>query len=135
MIYADETHDMMMDGTVVIDHRDDAPSNQEFRLSADKVTAELPAPAPPAGTKAPGIQQLRATGNVVVVANGGELHCELMRYDPSTHLVTATTTNDGRVIFYPAATVSGRTMEAQELEWDLAQSLPRATSASLQMRH
>ncbi len=160
MTYDDSTQLVIMEGAdsvveadkVIIDHRDDVPNPEPLRLAARQVittiapVAPVSAPAPrgpaTASATAPSTEQkleikhLTATGNLVVYVKGGILHADHLDYDPGAHLMRAFGSKTQPAVFEhdPAPGKSPQRMAADELVWDLLQSLPQAVGAKAELR-
>lgn len=139
LVYDDATHKAVMDGNVVINHRDDVNSDASLRLTGDTVAAELePAPATQPSTQPtePRYQVRRITGhgNIVVTMRGGELLADSFEYNPLTRVLIARGTENVDAVFSRAGAGASQPIRALEMQWDAKTDLPKITRASAQMR-
>jgi hypothetical protein len=156
LVYDDASHQAVMDGSVVIDHRDDVQKEDSMRLTGDRVTAILEPLAPPPATQPTSIpapttkpnepryqvRQVIANGTVLVTMRGGELTADTIVYDPLTHIMTARG-NDRSDVVFTRAQASGRgggggggaqPIRAQEMQWDAQSDLPKITKVAARLR-
>ena len=142
LTYDDATHKAIMQGNIVIDHRDDVQKEDSLRLTGDIVTAELEAVAttkPTTATSQPAepkfqIRRITARGNLIVTMHGGELRCDHIDYDPLTHLLTAYGTETADAVFSRTGPGVSQPVHALEMQWDAKADLPRITRMSAQFR-
>jgi lipopolysaccharide export system protein LptA len=149
LVYDDASHRAVMDGSVVIDHRDDVQKEDSMRLTGDRVTAILePLGAPPAtqpaATTKPNepryqVRQVIANGNLLVTMRGGELTADTIVYDPLTHILTARGNDRSDVVFTRAQSGRGgaggaQPIRAQEMQWDAQSDLPKITKVAARLR-
>ena len=140
LTYDDATHKAVIQGTVVIDHRDDVQKDDSLRLTGDVVTAELEPvaamkPATMPATQGAGkpatqpteakfqVRRIVAQGNLLVTLHGGQLQCDSIVYDPVTRLLTARGNDKIDAIFVRNG--SAAVMRAEEMQWDANAELPR----------
>jgi lipopolysaccharide export system protein LptA len=144
LIYDDSTHKAVMQGSVLIDHRDNVQKEDSMRLTGDTVTAELEpaATTKPATRAATGpseekfqVRRITAKGNLIVTMKGGELRCDTIVYDPITHLLTARGTEDVDAVFTRNGPAGTQPIRAEEMQWDSKAELPRITKMRAQFRH
>lgn len=142
LTYDDGTHKAIMQGSVVIDHRDDAQKEDSLRLTGDTVTAELEAVAatkPTVATTQPNeprfqVRRITARGNLIVTMRGGELQCDRIAYDPITHLLNAYGTEEVDVIFSRTGPGASQPIRALEMQWDAKSDLPKITKMNARFR-
>ena len=142
LTYDDATHKAVMQGNVVIDHRDDAQKEDSLRLTGDIVTAELEPVAttkPTAATSQPAetrfqVRRITARGNLIVTMRGGELRCDRIEYNPITHLLTAYGTETSDAVFSRTGPGVSQPIHAAEMQWDAKADLPKITRMSAQFR-
>jgi hypothetical protein len=148
LVYDDATHKAVMDGSVIIDHRDDVAKEDSMRLTGDTATAELePVAAPPAApttraaTTKPSepryqVRKVTASGHLLVTMKGGELIADSLVYDPVTRILIARGSDRSDAVFTRAQVGPGGTqpIRAQEMQWDAKSDLPKITRATAQLR-
>ena len=142
LTYDDATHKVVMQGSVVIDHRDDVQKEDSLRLTGETVTAELeavPATQPIAATTKPTetrfqVRRITATGDLIVTLRGGELRCDHIVYNPITHLLTAYGTETADAVFSRTGLGVSQPIHALEMQWDAKSDLPKITKMNAQFR-
>jgi lipopolysaccharide export system protein LptA len=145
LVYDDSTHKAVMDGSVIIDHRDDVAKEDSMRLTGDTATAELEplaagATTNPATTKPTEpryqVRKVTATGHLLVTMKGGELIADSLVYDPVTRILIARGSDRSDAVFTRAQVGPGGTqpIRAQEMQWDAKSDLPKITRVSAQLR-
>jgi hypothetical protein len=163
LIYDDASHRATMDGSVVIDHRDDIEKDDSMHITGDTVIADIepapPQPKTPAAATGPATkpattQQARVRNVVVrdhvhVTMKGGELVASWIEYNPITRVLIAHGTPDADAVFTraldaAAATQPGKAgrsvlggtqpIRAQELQWDAGADLPKITKGNATFR-
>jgi hypothetical protein len=139
LVYDDATHKAVMDGNVVINHRDDVNSDASLRLTGDTVAAELePAPATQPSTQPTEqryqVRRITGHGNIVVTMRGGELFADSFEYNPVTRVLIARGTENVDAVFTRAGAGASQPIRALEMQWDAKTDLPKITRVSAQMR-
>jgi hypothetical protein len=144
LVYDDAIHKAVMDGSVIIDHRDDVAKEDSMRLTGDTATAELEPMATPAthpATTKPSepryqVRKVTASGHLLVTMKGGELIADSLVYDPVTRILIARGSDQSDALFTRAQVGRGGTqpIRAQEMQWDAKSDLPKITRATAQLR-
>ena len=135
LVYDDLLQQAVMNGGVIIDHRDDVQKEESIHLTADSATAELDSTSA-SGGQSTGVQvkKFGATGNIIVTLRGGELKCHTVTFDPKTKILTARGSNTTDAIFTRNGAGLSQPLRAEEMQWDAASDLPKVTKISAQYR-